>query len=107
MTDNPAYHVKNLAGKHTSSAVPYGYRKDKDNKDLWLIDEEAAAIVRRIFDMTMESMGPYQIAAKLSEDHIEIPAYYMQLRGFGLWKMREIQYPYKPPMPDATPTCAS
>lgn len=90
-----AYQAKNLAGKHTSSAVPYGYRKDKDNKDLWLIDEEAAAIVRRIFDMTMESMGPYQIAAKLSEDHIEIPAYYMQLRGFGLWKTREIQYPYK------------
>ena len=90
-----AYQAKNLAGKHTSSAVPYGYRKDKDNKDLWLIDEEAAVIVRRIFDMTMESMGPYQIAAKLSEDHIEIPAYYMQLRGFGLWKTREIQYPYK------------
>ncbi|HQN46471.1 MAG TPA: recombinase family protein, partial [Rugosibacter sp.] len=42
-----AYQAKNLAGKHTSSAVPYGYRKDKDNKDLWLIDEEAAAIVRR------------------------------------------------------------
>jgi hypothetical protein len=51
-----AYQAKNLAGKHTSSAVPYGYRKNKDNKDLWLIDEEAAAIVRRIYDMTMEGM---------------------------------------------------
>ena len=42
--------------------LPYGYVKDSDGKDHWIIVGEAADVVRRIFAMTVEGMGPYQIA---------------------------------------------
>ena len=90
-----AFQAKNLAGKHTSSAVPYGYLKSEENKDQWVVDPVAAPIVKRIFQMTMEGKGPYQIAKILSDEHIEIPAYYHQKLGIGLWQTREIKYPYQ------------
>ena len=89
-----AFQAKNLAGKHTSSSVPYGYLKSEENKDQWVIDPVAAPIVKRIFQMTMEGKGPYQIAQILSDEHIEIPAYHHQQLGIGLWKTREIKQPY-------------
>ena len=69
-----AFQAKNLAGKHTSSSVPYGYLKSEQDKNQWVIDPVAAPIVQRIYRMTMEGKGPYQIAAILSAEHIEIPA---------------------------------
>ena len=90
-----AYQAKNLAGKHTSSAVPYGYLKSEKDKDQWVVDPVAAPIVKRIFQMTMEGKGPYQISKILSDEHIEIPAYYHQKMGIGLWQTREIKYPYQ------------
>lgn len=89
-----AFKAKNLAGKHTSSSVPYGYLKSEDDKNLWVIDPIAAPIVRRIYQMTLEGKGPYQIAQILSDEHIEVPAYYHQKLGIGLWKTREIKNPY-------------
>ena len=89
-----AFQAKNLAGKHTSSSVPYGYLKSEENKDQWVIDPVAAPIVKRIFQMTMEGKGPYQIAKILSDEHIEIPAYHHQKLGIGLWKTRDIKNPY-------------
>ena len=89
-----AFQAKNLAGKHTSSSVPYGYLKSEENKDLWVVDPVAAAIVKRIFQMTMDGKGPYQIAQILSDEHVEIPAYYHQKLGIGLWQTREIKQPY-------------
>ena len=47
---------------HTSNIPPYGYQKDPENPDHWIIDEEAAEVVRRIYRMTIEGKGPYQIA---------------------------------------------
>lgn len=89
-----AFQAKNLAGKHTSSAVPYGYLKSEQDKNQWVIDPVAAPIVKRIFQMTMEGKGPYQIAKILSDEHIEIPAYHHQKLGIGLWQSREIKYPF-------------
>ena len=89
-----AYQAKNLAGKHTSSVVPYGYLKSEKDKNQWVVDPVAAAIVKRIFQMTMEGKGPYQISKILSSEHIEIPAYYHQKMGIGLWQTREIKNPY-------------
>ena len=89
-----AFQAKNLAGKHTSSSVPYGYLKSEQDKDQWVIDPVAAPIVKRIFQMTMEGKGPYQISQILSDEHIEIPAYHHQKLGIGLWKSREIKNPY-------------
>ena len=89
-----AFQAKNLAGKHTSSAVPYGYLKSETDKNQWIVDPVAAAVVKRIFQMTMEGKGPYQIAQILSDEHVEIPAYYHQKFGIGLWQSREIKKPY-------------
>lgn len=75
--------------------MPYGYLKSEQDKNQWVIDPVAAPIVQRIYRMTMEGKGPYQIAAILSAEHIEIPAYYHQKLGIGLWQTREIRDPYK------------
>ncbi|MCD7918952.1 MAG: recombinase family protein, partial [Clostridiales bacterium] len=57
-----AYRTKGRAGKPTTNHAIYGYVKDPEDKDHWLVDEEAAAIVRRIFKMTVNGMGPSEIA---------------------------------------------
>ena len=88
------FQARNLAGKHTSSSVPYGYLKSASDKNQWVIDPVAAPIVRRIFRLTLEGKGPYQISKILSEDRVEIPAYHHQKLGIGLWKTREIPDPY-------------
>lgn len=54
-----AFQAKNLAGKHTSRSVPYGYLKSEQDKNQWVIDPVAAPIVQRIYRMTMEGKGPY------------------------------------------------
>ena len=64
-------------GHHTSNHAIYGYRKDKDNPSKWIIDEEAAEVIRRIFQMSLEGNGPYQIAKILTEEKVERPSYYL------------------------------
>ena len=54
------------------SSTPYGYMKDPEDKNHWIIDEEAAEIVRRIFQMTMDGVGPFRIAQALKADKIDI-----------------------------------
>ena len=90
------FKAKGKSGKHVASTTPYGYLKDKDDPNIWVIDEEAAAVVRRIFHMTMDGYGPYQIARILKEDKVEIPAVHMAKKDVGLWKGRveEIKDPY-------------
>ena len=68
---------------HTSNIPPYGYLKDPDNPDHWIIDPEAAEVVRRIFRMTIEGKGPYTIARELAQDKIERPSYYLGKKGLG------------------------
>ena len=90
------FKAKGNSGKHVASTTPYGYLKDPEDKDHWIVDEEAAQVVRRIFQMTMDGYGPYQIAKKLKEDQVEIPAVHMARHGAGLWQGRvdEIKDPY-------------
>ena len=71
------FKAKGKSGKHVASTTPYGYLKDKDDPNVWIVDEEAAVVVRRIFHMTMDGYGPYQIAKALKEDKVEIPAVHM------------------------------
>ena len=52
------FKAKGKSGKHVASTTPYGYLKDKDDPNIWIVDEEAAAVVRRIFHMTMDGYGP-------------------------------------------------
>lgn len=90
------FKAKGNSGKHVASTTPYGYLKNPEDKDHWIVDEEAAQVVRRIFQMTMDGYGPYQIAKKLKEDQVEIPAVHMARHGAGLWQGRvdEIKDPY-------------
>ena len=63
--------------------IPYGYKKDPDNPKHWIIDEEAAMVVRRIFDMCMEGRGPSQIANQLTADNILNPTAYKRKQGIN------------------------
>ena len=67
---------------------PYGYIKDPDNPKQWIVDEEAAAVVRRIYQMTLDGYGAEQIAAALEEDNILTPMAY--------WRSKGISRPGKP-----------
>ena len=83
-----AIRVKGESGKPTTNCAIYGYKKDPENKYHWLIDEEAAAVVRRIFRLTIEGKGPYDIARILFEDKVETPAVYFGKQGKGIWKSK-------------------
>ena len=72
-------HAKGNAGKPMSNNAIYGYRKSPTDKNVWLVDEEPAAIVRRIFQMTIDGMGTTQIARRLTEEKIEKPSYYIAM----------------------------
>ncbi len=90
-----SFQAKGKAGKPVASSVPYGYLKDSLDKQKWIIDEVASPIVKRIFQMTMDGYGPYRIAKIFEEEKIDIPAYHQQKLGVGLYKSKEILYPYR------------
>lgn len=72
--------VRGNAGEPLSPP-PYGYMKDPDNPKRWIVDEDAAATVRRIFSLTLDGYGTEQIAAALSDDKILSPMYYWRSKG--------------------------
>ncbi len=76
---------KGMSGKHLTGTVIYGYLWD-EKREHWIVDEEAAAVVRHIFALAMEGYGPYQIATKLSEEKIEMPAVHLARYGEGVNK---------------------
>lgn len=89
------FRSKGESGKHTASTPPYGYMKDEKDKDKWVVDEKAAEIVRRIFNLTMDGAGPYKIAKILEADKIDIPAYHQKKLGYGLHQSKNFEYPYR------------
>ena len=89
------FRSKGESGKHTGSSPPYGYIKDKDDKNQWIIDEKAAEVVRRIFHLTMDGKGPYAIARILEADKIDIPAYHQQKLRYGLHQSKNFEHPYR------------
>lgn len=60
---------------------PYGYVKDPENPKHWIVDEEAAQVVRRIYSMTLEGFGTEQVAARLEQDGILTPRAYWLTKG--------------------------
>ena len=79
------FKAKGMSGKHLTGTVIYGYLWD-EKRENWLVDGEAATVVRRIFAMTLEGYGPYQIATRLAADKIEIPAVHLARHGEGVNK---------------------
>lgn len=66
---------------------PYGYIKDPDDPKHWIVDDEAAQVVRRIYSMTLEGFGTKQIASQLEKDEILTPRAY--------WLTKRIKRPRK------------
>jgi DNA invertase Pin-like site-specific DNA recombinase len=89
--------ARGASGKvHTASRCCYGYMKDPNEPTKWIIDEEAAEVVRRIFRMCLDGKGPYQIAKILAEEEVERPEYYLGTRGRGSnTKTFDVEHPYK------------
>ena len=85
---------KGKSGKHVASVTPYGYLKDENDGNHWIIDEEAAEVVRLIFKWTIDGLGPYQIANLLQEKKVEIPAVHMARFGQGNNRHKQVKDPY-------------
>ena len=88
------FKAKGMSGKHVASSCPYGYLKDEKDGNHWIIDEEAAEVVRRIFRLTIEGHGPYQISRILEEAQIEIPSVHMARYNQGVNRNKPVKNPY-------------
>lgn len=82
--------MRGEAGEHIASNPPYGYVKDPQNKKKWIVDEESAKVVRRIFDLCIAGKGPMQIAKVLTADRVlTVTAYNARQKG---WVMPDNLY---------------
>ena len=81
--------ARTAAGNHVTGALPYGYLHDPKDRQKWIVDEEAAAIVQKVFSLCIDGLGPTQIARWLKEHEILCPSAY--------WKSKGIKTPTKPP----------
>jgi DNA invertase Pin-like site-specific DNA recombinase/phage host-nuclease inhibitor protein Gam len=82
--------TKGTSGKPIMTEAPYGYVKDPSNKDFWLIDEEAAEIVRLIFRLFMDGKNRNQICVHLKESQILTPTFYLKQHDRGTSKSKNL-----------------
>ena len=85
--------IKGNAGE-PMGPPPYGYKKDPDDPKRWIIDEEAAQVVRRIFRMTVDGYGTEQIATILSEEKVLTPIAYWREKGVNRPGKSKLRGPY-------------
>ena len=78
------------AGIPLTTNTPFGYKKDPEDKNKWIVDEPAAEVVRRIFRMSVSGLGPTQIAKKLRSEGVWTPSEYLHSIG--------VNCPVKPPV---------
>ena len=90
-----AYRARVKSGVPATNQVIYGYRKDPERKHHWIVDEEAAEVVRKIFRLAASGLGVQHIAETLHKEHIERPAAYMQRKGYADHEFRpSLNRPY-------------
>jgi len=89
------YQSKGHNGKRLTNNPIYGYFKDPNDKTKWIVDPEAAAVIKRIFAMSIGGKGPFQIATELESDRIEAPGFYQGKFGLGSCKSKIFKYPYQ------------
>jgi hypothetical protein len=87
------YQSKGHSGKRTTNNCIYGYLKDPQDKTKWIVDPEAAEVVRRIFAMSVGGKGPHQIAKVLEADKIEMPSVYLVRQGIVMRKNDAVKHP--------------
>lgn len=82
-------------GKRCSGSIPYGYKRDPEDKNHLLVDEEAAAVVRRIFQMVIDGMGTKAIANQLCREKVLIPSAYLEQSDDGESRNHSYHDPYR------------
>ena len=95
------FKAKGNSGKHLTTNPPFGYKKNPNDKEKWIIDDEAAATVRRIFQMYVDGYRISEIGRKLTEEKVETPILYYMNRGIKtnarseypeIWDLMSIKY---------------
>jgi len=76
-----AYRIRGSAGEPLASKPYYGYMKDPDNPKRWIVDAEAARVVKRIYQLYLDGYGTEQIAAILEKEQILTPTAYAKKHG--------------------------
>jgi len=84
-----------MSGKRLTPKPIYGYKCDPDDKSKWIIDEEAAEVVRRIYALAIEGKGTYTISKILREEQVERPAHHQYTRGIINYSNFDFSTPYK------------
>ena len=82
--------TKGADGKPVATEAPYGYIKDPENKDYWIVDKEAAEVVKLIFRLFMEGKNRNQIAVYMKEKEILPPTFYMKQQDRGTAKSKPL-----------------
>ena len=82
------------AGIPLTTNVPYGYKKDPEDKNNWIVDKATAQVVQRIFQMCISGLGPTQIAKKLKADGVLTPSEYQRSIGVNC-PTKLPEYPHK------------
>ncbi len=85
---------KGRSGEHLTTIPPYGYKKDPEDKKKWIVDEEAAAVVQKIFSLCVDGMGPTQIAKWLRTSKVLNPTAYARAKGLPV-SNKSTADPYK------------
>lgn len=75
------FKAKGESGKPLCTNPPFGYKKDPDDNNHWIVDKDAAKVVKYIFQLCIEGYGPTQIAHKLKDEGIFTPSYYFKSIG--------------------------
>ncbi len=75
------FKAKGMSGKHLSTNPVYGYKKSDSDKNLWVVDDEASLVVKKIFALCIEGYGPSQIARILTEEGVPTPTAYARSKG--------------------------
>ena len=83
------FKAKGNSGKHLSTNPPFGYKKDPNDKEKWIVDEEAAVTVKRIFEMFSNGVRMPEIARKLTQEKVETPTLYNLKHGIKIRRTSE------------------
>lgn len=83
------FKAKGNSGKHLTNNPPFGYIKDPNDKEKWIIDEEAAVTVKRIFEMFSNGVRMPEIARKLTQEKVETPTLYNLKHGIKIRRTSE------------------
>ena len=76
--------AKGMSGKHVSSVPPYGYKKEAADKTKWVIDEEAAEVVREIYRLYLNGIGTKEIAKQLTSRKVDTPIVHFHKNGMSV-----------------------